>query len=67
MLWDGMADALSENSLNAGAEGRARVTLLWVATDIGGGGSADAEDVRPLLDFLPEVLRVECGVASQIV
>ena len=58
-----MADALSEDGLDIGAERSTRVVRKRVTTHVGAGGLRDTEDIRPLLDLLPEVLWVKCGVA----
>ena len=57
-----MADALSEDGLDIGAERSTRVVRERVTTHVGAGGLGYTEDVGPLLDLLPEVLWVKCGV-----
>lgn len=56
---NGVADTLGEDSLDVRAEGGAGVACLWVVGRVGDGGLGDTEDIRPLLNVLPEVLRVE--------
>ena len=58
-----MANTLGEDALNVGAEGSARVPCLRIVRRVRGGCLADAEDVCPLFDFFPEVLRVKSGVS----
>ena len=66
MLGDGVADALCENCLDVGTKRRARVARLGIVGGVGDGCLTDAEDVRPLLNFLPEVLGVERCVSINI-
>lgn len=60
-----MAHALCQDRLDVGSEGRTRVAWEGVVGGVGGGSLTDAEDVRPLLDVFPEVLRVQGGVTVQ--
>ena len=57
-----MADALSEDGLDIGAERSTRVVRERVTTHVGARGLRYTEDVSPLFDLLPEVLWVQCGV-----
>ena len=60
---DGVANTLRQDRLNIGAEGCARVSGEWIVGNIRSGSLTDAEHVRPLFDILPEILRIQCGVA----
>ena len=58
-----MADSLGKDSLEVRAERRVRVATRESGFgDVGDGRAWVAEDGRPLLDFLEEVLREESGV-----
>ena len=57
-----MSNTLSEDTLDIGAERSTRVVRKRVTTHVGAGGLRDTEDIRPLLDLLPEVLWVKRGV-----
>ena len=62
---DGVADALGEDRLEVGAVGRVRVATGQVGLgDVGDGVARVAEDRRPLLDLLEEILGVERRVAA---
>lgn len=60
---DGMTDALSKDTLDVRAEGRARVSRLRIIGGVCNWCLAHAEYVRPLLDLLPEILGIECGIS----
>jgi hypothetical protein len=65
-LWDGVTHALSQDSLHVWAERGTGVARYGIVGEIGGRGLRDAEDVGPLLDFFPEVLRVKSGIGSTV-
>ena len=60
-----MANTLCEDGLDIGTEGGTRVAAERVVGRVGGRGLADAEDVSPLLDVLPEVLRVQGSITAK--
>lgn len=60
-----MSDALSEDALNIGTESRAGVTRLRVIGQVRGRCLANAEHLGPLLNLLPEVLRVKRSVPEE--
>ena len=60
-----MAYTLSKNCLNVGSKGGARVSWEGIVRNIGCRGLRDAKYVGPLFDILPEVLWIECGIASR--
>ena len=61
-----MADALSEDGLDIGAERSTRVVRERVTTHVGAGGLGYTEDVGPLLDVLPEVLGIKGRITFKV-
>lgn len=61
-----MADTLSKDSLDVVTERSTRVVRERVATQVGRRSLGYAEDVGPLLNFLPEVLWVKRGITSRL-
>lgn len=62
-----VADVLGKDRLEVGAEGRVRVAGREVRlSHVCDGSGWVVEDSCPLLDLLPEVLRVESGVAGRM-
>lgn len=65
LLGYSVTDALSQNSLDVGAERGARVTTERVVGRVGHRCLTNTENVGPLLDVLPEVLRIQRSVAVE--
>ncbi len=64
MLRDGVAHALSENGLYVCPKRGARVSRLGIVGGVSNGRGTNAKHIGPLLDFFPEVLRVERGITD---
>ena len=67
MDWNGVSNTGSREANDIGAVGSHGVAGLRVVLDSLRGSLGDTEDVGPLLDVLPEVLRVEGRVSAKII